>query len=748
MAPSPGGPPPLRTFSEDWANTGEWEDHTPAKHSPLEEPDLVALDELSEAMGPPPRKQYAQGSTIGDYRLYWLHEQAIDRGLKEYVRALPAAPRLLVSLKDVFQLLFIVTTTGIGVGVTGAILDILVHWLNDLRQGRCGNGFMYNEISCCSGLDPGELCTQWRTWSQWFGIISIAGQSFLQALAYILLAIAYSAAAAILVKSYAPYAFHTGIPEIKSILNGYVLDAFLGPWTLLIKALGLALAVASGLSLGKEGPMVHVSCCMAALSAGLFPSFGKNELRKRLVLSAAAAAGVSVAFGSPLGGILFGLEELDLFSNEHLIWTAFVTSSPYNIMDPFGTGKLVLFEISAGGTSWRAFELVPWLAIGAIGGVLGSLFIRLNIKVAVHRQKSVLGDWPVVEVIIVSAGTAIISFVVANLFKDCVSNVDYLGLCNGNAVWSITLLVMTAGLKFLLTVWTFGMKVPAGVFLPSLAIGASLGRAIGLLIQAWHRTNPTAWVFTSCPPEGDCISPGFYAVIGAAAMLGGVTRMTSSYPILTGALSHVLPIMIAVMVSKWVGDSLSVGGIYVAWIGLHDYPFLPNSEFRDKGETAADLMRPVMELETINGRKTTLSVLESHVRASIHKGFPVIVDDMLLGYITRESLTRAIEPLLTSPTLDGETVDGDSVVCTFLPKQANGIDLSSSLERTSMRLRQETPLEVVVRIFQSLNIPYVLFTSHGKLAGIMTRRDVMRLMSTGFEFIGVLDDPELERSRT
>lgn len=49
-------------------------------------------------------------------------------------------------------------------------------------------------------------------------------------------------------------------------------------------------------------------------------------MQKRLVLSAAAAAGVSVAFGSPLGGVLFGLEELDLFSNDRLIWTAFVTS--------------------------------------------------------------------------------------------------------------------------------------------------------------------------------------------------------------------------------------------------------------------------------------------------------------------------------------------------------------------------------------------------------------------------------------
>jgi H+/Cl- antiporter ClcA len=64
--------------------------------------------------------------------------------------------------------------------------------------------------------------------------------------------VAFAWSAAVLVVTYAPYAFHTGIPEIKAILNGYVLDAFLSPWTLLIKSLGLALSVASGLSLGKE----------------------------------------------------------------------------------------------------------------------------------------------------------------------------------------------------------------------------------------------------------------------------------------------------------------------------------------------------------------------------------------------------------------------------------------------------------------------------------------------------------------
>lgn len=60
--------------------------------------------------------------------------------------------------------------------------------------------------------------------------------------------------------------------------------------------------------LGKEGPFVHVACCCANLFIKLFHNVNGNEARKREVLSAAAASGISVAFGSPIGGVLFCLE--------------------------------------------------------------------------------------------------------------------------------------------------------------------------------------------------------------------------------------------------------------------------------------------------------------------------------------------------------------------------------------------------------------------------------------------------------
>lgn len=70
-----------------------------------------------------------------------------------------------------------------------------------------------------------------------------------------------------------------------------------------------------------------------------------------------------------------------------------------------------------------------------------------------------------------------------------------------------------------------------------------------------------------------------------------------------------LPIMIAVMASKWVGDALGKEGIYTAWIALHDYPFLPASEFRDNGESAEGYMVPTKDLVTIDARRTSLRVL-------------------------------------------------------------------------------------------------------------------------------------------
>ncbi|KAM5536604.1 hypothetical protein V8D89_009699 [Ganoderma adspersum] len=693
---------------------------------------------------------YEEGSSID-----WVREETAERERKRGIRSRRGLKGLLGVVLDSAGLWFVIILAGVGIGVLGAWLDVLVKWLGDIREGRCRHGLLYNQVTCCSGLDPGELCEEWQTWSKYLNVSSIFGQSLLQAVIYIALSIAFAGSSALLVMTYAPYAFHTGIPEIKAILSGYVLDQFLGPWVLLIKAVGLALAVASGLSLGKEGPLVHVACCWAFLLSRAFRQFRQNEAQKRKLLAAAAAAGVSVAFGSPLGGVLFGLEELDAFSNDSdVMWRGFVTSviaaGSLQYVDPFGTSKLVLFQVSESETVWRGFELIPWMFLSVVGGLLGSLLIKLNAAAAVYRRHSQLHEYPILEVVGFTAITAAVSYLVvflrvqsselvANLFQECdPTKSDYHGLCNPTAIGAnVFLLVLTALVKIAFTAWTFGMMVPAGIFLPTITIGACLGRAVGLIVQGLHRAYPHAWIFSSCPPDISvrCISPGFYAVIGASAMLGGVTRMTISLVVilfeLTGALSHVLPIMISVMVSKWVADAFGKDGIYPMWIAMRRYPWLPAREYRDRGETAAHVMKPATDLVVVHDGDggCALRELDALVRARSFRGFPVVQGELLLGIVMRDRLRECLDELIADdPNMERR--------CTFLPPSrvdqggSEMVNLSSLLDEAALQLRKDVPLELVVNMFQKLNLRHILFSQEGKLMGMVTKTDIAWLLTS------------------
>jgi chloride channel 3/4/5 len=77
--------------------------------------------------------------------------------------------------------------------------------------------------------------------------------------------------------------------------------------------------------------------------------------------------------------------------------------------------------------------------------------------------------------------------------------------------------------KALLTVVTFGIKVPAGIFIPTLGVGACAGRVVGILMRWQQATHPNSPIFKSCGGDLDCVVPGLYAMVGAAAALSGVT---------------------------------------------------------------------------------------------------------------------------------------------------------------------------------------------------------------------------------
>jgi len=99
-----------------------------------------------------------------------------------------------------------------------------------------------------------------------------------------------------------------------------------------------------------------------------------------------------------------------------------------------------------------------------------------------------------------------------------------------------------------------------------MAVGASFGRFIGLLVRALHSSFPRSAFFSGCPSDGGvCITPGTYAFLGAAAALSGIMHITVSVVVimfeLTGGVRYILPTMIVVGVTKMVGTYFGKGGI-------------------------------------------------------------------------------------------------------------------------------------------------------------------------------------------
>lgn len=723
----------------------------PAPDGQADTKDVGGLDWYVE--GPGKRMGYENLTAID-----WIYEYNKERTrLRQLISDAPGLLGHLKLIADASQVWWILVATGIAVGGIAAAIDVVSEWMGDLKQGMCtdvaqGGRFYLSRPFCCWGTNSYAECADWRAWSTTLGVRNQAGSYIIEYISFVLLSVLFASGASMLVTRYSRYAKQSGIPEIKTVLGGFVIRHFLGGWTLAVKTLGLCLAVSSGLWLGKEGPLVHIACCCANVFLKLFPTINSNEARKRETLSAAAASGISVAFGSPIGGVLFSLEQLSYYFPDKTMWASFVCAMVAAVtlqaFDPFRTGKLVLYQVRYH-SGWHAFELVPFALIGIIGGLYGAMFIKLNMRINGWRTSpsNPFLPKPVLEVIAVALATAVVSFpisflraqpseLVEHLFAECRDiNDDYLGLCRANIANTgvIFVLLISATIGFVLAAATFGLQIPAGILLPSMAVGALYGRVVGLVVEAWQRHHPNFIAFASCEQDTPCVTPGTYAVIGAASALAGATRMTVSIVVimfeLTGALTYVLPIMIAVMLSKWVGDAFGKRGIYESWIRFHEYPFIDNKDDTPVPDAPiSQIMTRVEDLVCITATGHTISSLNDLLREHHFRGFPVIQSlhsPILLGYISRTELSFA----LSSRSLP-ETTE-----CDFLHQPLADptitLDLRPWMDHTPITLSSRSSLPLVKDMFIQLGLRYIVFTDRGQLAGLMTKKDLWYVLNEG-----------------
>ncbi|XP_043831241.1 H(+)/Cl(-) exchange transporter 7 isoform X1 [Dromiciops gliroides] len=591
-----------------------------------------------------------------------------------------------------------------------------------------------------------------------------------------------------------PVAAGSGIPQIKCFLNGVKIPHVVRLKTLAIKVCGVILSVVGGLAVGKEGPMIHSGAVIAAgISQGRSTSLKKDfkifeyfrrDTEKRDFVSAGAAAGVSAAFGAPVGGVLFSLEEGASFWNQFLTWRIFFASmistftlnfvlSIYhgNIWDLSSPGLINFGRFDTEKMVYTIHEIPIFIAMGVVGGILGAVFNALNYWLTMFRIRYIHRPClQVIEAMLVAAVTATVAFVLIYSSRDCQplqgNSMSYPlqlfcadGEYNSMAAAffntpekSVVSLFhdppgsynpLTLGLftlvYFLLACWTYGLTVSAGVFIPSLLIGAAWGRLFGISLS--YLTSAAIWA-----------DPGKYALMGAAAQLGGIVRMTLSLTVImmeaTSNVTYGFPIMLVLMTAKIVGDFF-IEGLYDMHIQLQSVPFLHwEAPVTSHSLTAREVMStPVTCLRRKEKVGVIVDVLSD--TSSNHNGFPVVesFDDAqparLQGLILRSQLIVLLKHKVFVERASLNLVqrrlklkDFRDAYPRFPPIQSIHVsqderecmmDLTEFMNPSPYTVPQEASLPRVFKLFRALGLRHlVVVDNHNQVVGMVTRKDLAR----------------------
>ena len=287
----------------------------------------------------------------------------------------------------------------------------------------------------------------------------------------------------------------------------------------------------------------------------------------------------------------------------------------------FSFGEFFNLERESQRTNFAAWELILFLAMGAMGGLIGAAFNGANLRITQWRKTHVPAGSPLrraLEVQLVCLAMSVVAFGASAAWPSCTpvpSDVDgwtsqEVGLLDElvrfrcapgeyNELASLFLADSDVAIKQLfhfrevggreargepqhptfsgpallcfflpyiaMAVWTYGIGVPSGLFVPSLLSGAAFGRLCG---HALHYFDASRGTFADA---------GTYALVGAAAVLGGMARMTISLTVIlleaTGDMQYALPLMLVLLAAQRVGNLFNEG-LYDVHIRLRAWPFL------------------------------------------------------------------------------------------------------------------------------------------------------------------------------
>ncbi|KAA0701657.1 Chloride channel protein 2 [Triplophysa tibetana] len=540
---------------------------------------------------------------------------------------------------------------GVALALLSFLMDIFIFLFMDAHR------FLYH-------LSDSNVMLQYLTWITFPLLLMLFAAGFTQMLA--------------------PQASGSGIPEIKIILRGLMMKEYLTLKTLVVKVISLVCVLGSELPVGKEGPFVHFGALCAALLCkfmSFFSDIYKNEARNLEMLTAGCAVGIGCCFAAPVGGVLFSIEVTSVFFAVRNYWRGLMSSVfgilIFRLLAVWNKEEETIMALFP--TKFRLEypfdlqELPAFAVMGIACGFGGALFVYLNGKIAlfVKKQKAMKNFLltncfiysGLVSVFISSltfppgfgqfmAGQltqreSLISFfdnrtwskegIVEDFHPD-----DHLSAWKHPQANVFIILSVFIMMKFWMSALSITLPIPAGSFVPVFVIGAAFGRLVGEGMatlfpdgfETEHGVHP--------------IIPGAYAVVGAAALTAGITHTISTAVImieLTGQIRYGLPILIAVILSNIISQSLQPS-IYDSIIRLKKLPYLPELGWGHQEKYSLhveDFM--VRDVRYITLKSTYRDLLKI-LRTGNHKKLPLVKSEdsmILLGSVERAQIRRLLK---------------------------------------------------------------------------------------------------------
>ncbi|XP_064385075.1 chloride channel protein 2-like [Halichondria panicea] len=525
--------------------------------------------------------------------------------------------------------------------------------------------------------------------------LQLVESPFVQYLFWVSFSLVFILFSVSVVQAISTHAIGSGIPEMKTILRGIRIPGYLNIKTFISKSIGLTAAVGAGLPIGKEGPFVHLACIIANLMNKIITTVNtvfSNEAHNNELLAAACAVGVSCNFAAPIGGVLFSIEVTSTYFAVRNYWRGFFGAVCGAFLFRlagvvFGDEVTItaLFKTSfQPDFPFDLLELVSFAGIGIVSGLIGALFVWYHRNYVLLRRKlrkytTLLDKHVFIAPIIVTFLFASLTFRpgLGQFMAGELTQQESIGQLFSNKTWillpfteanelpldsedyqivkqwgspsiwvSLSLFIV---FRLLFTAFAVALPIPSGVFFPVFIVGAALGRMFG---EAMALGFPDGI-------NGNPISPGGYAVVGAASLAGSVTHTISTSVIvfeLTGQITHILPVMIAVLIANLVSGLLqpSVYDSIIVLKGLSYLPDLKPSRFYKL--CAADIMMP--DIRFLSYRSTFREV-KFLLQTSHDASYPLVDapdSRILIGSVSRHTLWQRLEEHMAGVKKHAQTI--------------------------------------------------------------------------------------------